>query len=74
MLLYSYNPYIRYGCIMALAIGSKNTKESIDLIWPSLTDSVDFVRQGAYISLALLLQVATNNSEPRLADFRKSIE
>jgi 26S proteasome regulatory subunit N2 len=62
MLLYSYNPYIRYGCIFALAIGSKNTKEVIELIWPSLTDSVDFVRQGAYISLALLLQVSTNNS------------
>jgi 26S proteasome regulatory subunit N2 len=59
---------------MALAIGSKNTKEAIELIWPSLTDSVDFVRQGAYISLALLLQVSTNNSEPKLADFRKSIE
>lgn len=74
MLLYSYNPYIRYGCIMSLAIGCKNTKEAIDLIWPSLTDGVDFVRQGAYIALALLLQVATNLSEPKLADFRKSIE
>jgi hypothetical protein len=26
MLLYSYNPYIRYGCVMALAIGSKDNK------------------------------------------------
>lgn len=74
MLLYSYNPYIRYGCIVALAIGSKTSKESIELIWPLLTDSVDFVRQGAFISLAMLLQVATNQSEPRLADFRKTIE
>jgi len=32
------------------------------LIWPLLTDSVDFVRQGVYISLALLLQVSTNSS------------
>ena len=74
MLLYSYNPYIRYGCIIALAIGSKNNKEAIELIWPNLTDSVDFVRQGSYVALALLLQVSTNNSEPKLADFRKSIE
>ncbi len=73
MLLYSYNPYIRYGCIVALAIGSKTSKESIELIWPLLTDSVDFVRQGAFISLAILLQVATNQSEPRLADLRKTI-
>jgi 26S proteasome regulatory subunit N2 len=74
MLLYSYNPYIRYGCIMALAIGSKTTKETLELIWPLLTDSVDFVRQGAYISLAILLQVSTNQSEPRLAEFRKTID
>jgi 26S proteasome regulatory subunit N2 len=74
MLLYSYNPYIRYGCIVALAIGSKNIKEPLDLIWPSLTDSVDFVRQGAYISIALLLQVSTNQSEPKLLDFRKTID
>lgn len=73
MLLYSYNPYIRYGCIMALAIGSRNTKEAIDLIFPNLTDSVDFVRQGSYIALALLLQISTVNSEPKLIDFRKSI-
>lgn len=74
MLLYSYNPYIRYGCILSLAIGCKNTKEPIDLIFPSLTDSVDFVRQGAYVALGLLLQASTVNSEPKLADFRKSIE
>jgi hypothetical protein len=29
MLLYSYNSFIRYGCVMALAIGSKETKEAI---------------------------------------------
>lgn len=74
MLLYSYNPFIRYGCIIALAIGCKNNKEPIELIWPSLTDSVDFVRQGTYVALALLLQVSTNQSEPKLAEFRKSIE
>lgn len=74
MLLYSYNPYIRYGCVMALAIGCKDTKEAVELIWPLLTDSVDFVRQGVYISLALLLQVSTNNSEPRLDEFRKTIQ
>lgn len=66
MLLYSYNPYIRYGCVMALAIGSRDSKEAIELIWPLMTDSVDFVRQGVYISLSILMQVSTNNSEPRL--------
>jgi 26S proteasome regulatory subunit N2 len=74
MLLYSYNPFIRYGCVMALAIGSKDNKEAIDMIWPLLNDSVDFVRQGVYVSLAILFQVSTNNSEPKLADFRKTVE
>ena len=44
------------------------------MIWPLLNDSVDFVRQGVYTSLAILFQVSTNNSEPKLADFRKTIE
>lgn len=35
---------------------------------------MDFVRQGAYIALGILLQVATNQSEPRLADFRKTLD
>lgn len=74
MLLYSYNPYIRYGCIMALAIGAKDSKEAIDLIWPLLTDSVDFVRQAACIGLAMIFQVSTNQSEPKVTDFRKSLE
>lgn len=43
------------------------------MIWPLLNDSVDFVRQGVYVSLAILFQVNTNNSEPKLADFRKTV-
>lgn len=74
MLLYSYNPFIRYGCVLALAIGNKDSKEAIEMIWPLLNDSVDFVRQGVYVSLAILFQVNTNNSEPKLADFRKTVE
>lgn len=62
MLLYSYNPYIRYGCVMALAIGAKETKDALELIWPLLTDSVDFVRQGVYVALSILFQVSTTNS------------
>jgi 26S proteasome regulatory subunit N2 len=38
-----------------------------------LTDNVDFVRQGVYVALSILFQVSTNNSEPKLADFRKNI-
>lgn len=73
LMIYSYNSFIRYGCVIALAVGAKDSKEAIELIWPLLTDSVDYVRQAAYIGLALLMQVSTNNSEPKLAEFRKTI-
>ena len=39
-----------------------------------MTDSVDFVRQGVFVALAILFQVSTNNSEPKLVDFRKTVE
>ncbi len=29
MLLYSYNAFIRYGCVFALAIGSRDNKEAV---------------------------------------------
>lgn len=74
MLLYSYNPFIRYGCVMALAVGAKDAKEAVQLVWPLLGDSVDFVRQGVYVALAILFQVSTNNSDTKLADFRKNVE
>ena len=74
MLMYSYNPFIRYGCVMALAIGCKDNKEAIEMIWPLLNDSVDFVRQGVYVALAILFQASTNQSEPKLVDFRKTVE
>ena len=37
-----------------------------------MTDTVDFVRQGTYISLSILMQVSTNNSEPKLEELRKT--
>lgn len=73
MMIYSYNPSIRYACAMALMVGAKETKEVLDLIWPLLTDAVDYVRQAAFISISVLLQVSTTASEPKLADFRKLI-
>jgi hypothetical protein len=54
-------------------VGARESKEVIDLIWPLLTDAVDYVRQAAYMCTAILLQVSTVNSEPKLADFRKMI-
>lgn len=73
MMIYSYNPSIRYACAMALMVGCKETKDALDLIWPLLTDAVDYVRQAAFISISIIMQVSTVQSEPRLADFRKIV-
>lgn len=73
MLIHSYNPFIRYGCALALAVGAKDTKQAVDIIWPLLTDSVDYVRQAAFISIAIFFQIQNPNSEPRILQFRKLI-
>lgn len=73
MMIYSYNPSIRYACAMALMVGARDSKEVLELIWPLLTDAVDYVRQAAFIGIAVLLQVSTANSELKYADFRKII-
>jgi len=58
LLLASYNPHVRYGAAMALGVGLAGTASSraIDLLRPLCRDFVDFVRQGAYLALALVLQ------------------
>ena len=42
-----------YICIACAGLANK---EAIDLLTPMLEDSVDFVRQGALIALAFVLQ------------------
>jgi 26S proteasome regulatory subunit N2 len=57
LLTESYNPHVRYGAAMALGIafaGTGNTA-AIELVKPMCKDFTDFVRQGAYISLAMLM-------------------
>ena len=53
----SYNPHVRYGSCMAVGIAcaGKPSKEALDLLTPMLEDPVDFVRQGALLSLSLVL-------------------
>ena len=49
----SYNPHVRYAAAMALGISGAGSamKESEDILRPLLTDTSDFVRQGAYIAM-----------------------
>jgi 26S proteasome regulatory subunit N2 len=54
LLAESYNPHVRYGAAMALGIACAGTglREAIALLEPMAKfDPVNFVRQGALVSL-----------------------
>ncbi|RMJ24910.1 26S proteasome regulatory subunit [Aspergillus sp. HF37] len=71
----SYNPHVRYGAAMALGISCAGTglDEAIDLLEPMLKDSTDFVRQGALISMAMVLVQQNEAMNPRVSSLRKSM-
>jgi 26S proteasome regulatory subunit N2 len=57
LLAESYNPHVRYGAAMALGIACAGTglREAIALLEPMAKfDPVNFVRQGALVSLLVL--------------------
>ena len=74
LLAESYNPHVRYGAAMAVGIacGGTGSKEAMALLDPLCSDGVDFVRQGAYIATALVLQATPE--APRVAAFRKALD
>lgn len=75
LLAESYNPHVRYGAAMALGISCAGTglDEAIDLLEPMLKDSTDFVRQGALISLAMVLMQQNEAMNPRVTSIRKTM-
>merc|ERR1712029_409352 len=68
----SYNPHVRYGAAMALGIACAGTgsKKALALIEPMCNDSVNYVRQGALIASALILVQQTEQTCPKVKDFR----
>lgn len=72
----SYNPHVRYGAAMALGIscGGTGLDEAIDLLEPMLKDPTDFVRQGALISLAMILIEQNEAMNPKVATIRKTFQ
>uniref|UniRef100_A0A7S3VN96 26S proteasome non-ATPase regulatory subunit 1 homolog n=1 Tax=Dunaliella tertiolecta TaxID=3047 RepID=A0A7S3VN96_DUNTE len=73
LLAESFNPHVRYGAAMAVGMACAGTgqKDAVALLEPLLLDSVDFVRQGAYIATALVM---VQQPEVRLASFRKRLD
>ncbi|RUP51626.1 hypothetical protein BC936DRAFT_146875 [Jimgerdemannia flammicorona] len=64
----SYNPNVRYGATLALGISCAGTglMEAIELLEPMTKDPVDYVRQGALISLAMILIQQTDATNPKV--------
>lgn len=72
----SYNPHVRYGAAMALGISCAGTglDEAIDLLEPMIKDPTDFVRQGALISLAMIMVQQNEVMNPKVATVRKTLK
>lgn len=65
----SYNPYVRYGSAMAMGIACAGTgmEEAVDLLMNMTKDSVDYVRQAAFIALGcVLIQHTAHTNEKAL--------
>lgn len=63
----SYNPHVRYGAAMAtgIACAGSGMPDAVGLLEPLLADPVDFVRQGALLGLALVLQQESGGHLPK---------
>jgi 26S proteasome regulatory subunit N2 len=75
LLAESYNPHVRYGATMALGIACAGTglDEAIDLLEPMMKDSTDFVRQGALISLSMIMVQQNEAMNPKVGIIRKQL-
>ena len=72
----SYNPHVRYGAAMALGISCAGTglDEAIDLLEPMIKDPTDFVRQGALISLSMIMVQQNESMNPKVGTIRKTLQ
>ncbi|KAH9947935.1 D-isomer specific 2-hydroxyacid dehydrogenase [Amylocystis lapponica] len=68
----SYNPHVRCGATLALGIACAGTglQDAVEILEPMTKDSVDFVRQGAFIALGMVLVEQSEGSSPSLASTR----
>jgi 26S proteasome regulatory subunit N2 len=76
LLAESYNPHVRYGATMALGIACAGTglDEAIDLLEPMMKDSVDFVRQGAFVAVSMVMIQVNEAQNPKVVSIRKQLQ
>ncbi|KAL8447239.1 hypothetical protein Emag_004396 [Eimeria magna] len=72
----SFNPHVRYGAAFALGFASAGSgnAEAVQLLQSLTTDPTDFVRQGAFIGLGLLMQLQNEASCPGVTAFRETLQ
>merc|ERR1719378_1178170 len=72
----SFNPYVRFGSTLALGISCAGTcnAEALKLLEPMRNDASEFVRQGAIMATAMIIQQATPQQEPIVETFRKELD
>eukprot|EP00164_Ancoracysta_twista_P002156 GFYU01002846.1.p1 GENE.GFYU01002846.1~~GFYU01002846.1.p1 ORF type:complete len:990 (+),score=411.16 GFYU01002846.1:151-3120(+) len=76
LLAESFNPHVRYGATLAVGIscaGSGN-KDALALLEPMTGDPVDFVRQGALIACAMVLNQQSEAANSKTTVIRKLFE
>ncbi|EIW86814.1 26S proteasome regulatory complex non-ATPase subcomplex Rpn2 Psmd1 subunit [Coniophora puteana RWD-64-598 SS2] len=68
----SYNPHVRCGATLALGIACAGTglQDAVEILEPMTKDSVDFVRQGAFIALGMILVQQSEASSISMASTR----
>jgi len=76
LLATSYNPHVRYGAVMAVGFSCAGTglKAAVELLQPMTKDAVDFVRQGAFIALAMVLIQVSDTQDPAVTELRTTLE
>lgn len=72
----SYNPHVRYAAAMALGIACAGSGllEAHNLLQPLMSDSSDFVRQGAIIAMGLLYMQTSRGKTERVKEFRDKLQ
>ncbi|KIJ45113.1 hypothetical protein M422DRAFT_29967 [Sphaerobolus stellatus SS14] len=68
----SYNPHVRCGATLALGIACAGTglQDAVEILEPMTKDPVDFVRQGAFIALGMILVQQSEASSPYMSSVR----
>ncbi|TRM60265.1 armadillo-type protein [Schizophyllum amplum] len=68
----SYNPHVRCGATLALGLACAGTglQDAVEILEPMTKDGVDFVRQGAFIALGMVLVQQSEASSPSMASTR----